>query len=50
VFGTLAQLARTLAYAYDVEIIEAPPSFQEGRAERTADRMAEVIAHALAAT
>lgn len=47
VFGTLAQLARTLGDAYDVEIVEAHHHFKKDAPSGTAERMAEVIAHAL---
>jgi 4-hydroxy-tetrahydrodipicolinate reductase len=47
VFGTLAQLARTLGDAYDVEIIEAHHHFKKDAPSGTAERMAEVIAQAL---
>jgi 4-hydroxy-tetrahydrodipicolinate reductase len=47
VFGTLAQMARTLGDAYDVEIIEAHHHFKKDAPSGTADRMAEIIAHAL---
>lgn len=47
VFGTLAQLARTLGDAYDVEIIEAHHHFKKDAPSGTAERMAEVVAHAL---
>ena len=47
VFGALAPLARTLGDAYDVEIIEAHHHFKKDAPSGTAERMAEVIAHAL---
>jgi 4-hydroxy-tetrahydrodipicolinate reductase len=47
VFGTLAQLARTLGDAYDVEIIEAHHHFKKDAPSGTAERMAEIVAHAL---
>jgi 4-hydroxy-tetrahydrodipicolinate reductase len=47
VFGTLGQMAQTLGDAYDVEIIEAHHHFKKDAPSGTAERMAEVIAHAL---
>lgn len=47
VFGTLAQLARTLGDTYDVEIIEAHHHFKKDAPSGTAECMAEVVAHAL---
>ena len=47
VFGTLAQLARTLGDAYDVEIVEAHHHFKKDAPSGTAERMAEIVAHAL---
>jgi len=47
VFGTLAQMAASLGDAYDVEIIEAHHHFKKDAPSGTAERMAEVIAHAL---
>lgn len=47
VFGTLAQLARTLGDDYDVEIVEAHHHFKKDAPSGTAERMAEIVAHAL---
>lgn len=47
VFGTLAQMAQILGDAYDVEIIEAHHHFKKDAPSGTAERMAEIIAHAL---
>lgn len=47
VFASLAPLARTLGDAYDVEIIEAHHHFKKDAPSGTAERMAEIVAHAL---
>jgi 4-hydroxy-tetrahydrodipicolinate reductase len=47
VFGSLAQLARTLGDDYDVEIVEAHHHFKKDAPSGTAERMAEIVAHAL---
>jgi 4-hydroxy-tetrahydrodipicolinate reductase len=46
-YGVLAQVARTLGDAYDVEIIEAHHHLKKDAPSGTAERMAQVLAQAL---
>jgi 4-hydroxy-tetrahydrodipicolinate reductase len=46
-YGILAQVARTLGDAYDVEVIEAHHHFKKDSPSGTAERMAQVLAQAL---
>lgn len=46
-YGVLAQVARTLGDAYDVEVIEAHHHLKKDAPSGTAERMAQVLAQAL---
>ena len=46
-YGILAQVAKTLGDAYDVEVIEAHHHFKKDAPSGTAERMAQVLADAL---
>ena len=46
-YGILAQVARSLGDAYDIEVIEAHHHFKKDAPSGTAERMAQVLAEAL---
>lgn len=46
-YGVLAQVARTLGEAYDIEVIEAHHHFKKDSPSGTAERMGQVLAQAL---
>ncbi len=46
-YGILAQVARTLGDAYDIEVIEAHHHFKKDAPSGTAERMAQVLAEAV---